>query len=994
MESQGSPLEPTAGENHKENLTVSAKTLLKCLYTNADTLTNKLAELETIITIESPDLIVVTEVVPKNCRTPICGPELNIKGYASWHNLNEVNNSEPPNGRGIIIYTLNELMVNPENITAESVREAIFVTIKLLGRGDTLLVGAFYRSPNSSPENNLALCNLLKSLGPASKYSHMLLLGDFNYKSIDWQTGTIHSNYNDEELFYDSVQDAYLYQHVQEPTRARGTRIQPSLIDLIFTNEETMVSEIKFHSPLGSSDHCVITFNYLCYTEIKDVSKKSKFVYDRGNYEALKNDLKDRWSDISGDDYDIDSLYHLFLEHYNSLVENHIPQTQRVISTQTCELKPYLGHHVKSQIKIRQRRWTRYLETRCPVKYEQYKTQRNYVKKLTKKALKQAQKDLAKKIKGNPKRFWAHVNSKRKTRETIPELISNNKSRKATTDIDKAETLSKYFQSVFVKEDCSSMPSSSKILGSKNYVRRLVVSEAVVFKKLTELNVNKSVGPDGVHPRVLKEAAEEFAKLLTIIFNKSLKSQTVPQIWKEAHVTPIHKKGSKSHAQNYRPISLTSVVCKVFESIIRDHMMEFLVEEQFLSNKQYGFMPKRSTTLQLLKVFDEWSEIIDEGGQVDCVYLDFQKAFDSVPHHRLLEKLKHIGITGELHGWIQNYLLNRTQRVIVNGVLSDIVEILSGVPQGSVLGPLLFLIYINDLPSFVISESYLFADDTKIFRCIEGKSDQSLLQSDLNSLSEWSNNWLLEFNADKCKSIHFGKQLHTDKSYYLMDKEGYKHELKKVEFEKDIGVITDQKMDFEYHIAEKVKKANQIMGTIRRSFKYMNEEMFVILYTSLVRPHLEYASSVWRPYKIKYIEQLETVQRRATKQIKSLQHLEYADRLKRLNMFSLSFRRLRGDMIEVFKIVNGIYDSDVTPQLTFSKNTRSRGNLLKLEIPKSKQNSRKNFFTVRVCKYWNSLPNEVIFCINVNEFKHKLDKFWREHPLKFNHLDTTYAQII
>ena len=380
-----------------------------------------------------------------------------------------------------------------------------------------------------------------------------------------------------------------------------------------------------------------------------------------------------------------------------------------------------------------------------------------------------------------------------------------------------------------------------------------------------------------------------------------------------------------------------------------------------------------------------WTEMLDNKGQIDCIYLDFQKAFDSVPHKRLLSKLKATGINGNLLGWISNFLTDRTQQVTVNGALSQLIEVLSGVPQGSVLGPLLFLIFINDLPSCVQSDAYLFADDTKVFRQIHCKNDQVALQRDMTTLSVWCEDWLLKFNSKKCKTVTFGKQLLFDKAYYVTDESGVKHEILKDTYEKDIGVTMDKDLNFSLHIGEKVKTANQIMGIIRRCFQYLTEEMFLTLYTTLVRPHLEYAVSVWCPYKMKDIDLIESVQRRATRQVKSLKHLSYEDRLKKLNLFSMSFRRLRGDMIETFKILNGKYDENAAPTLHLSHNTRTRGNMQKLEIQKSKSNVRKNFFTVRVGKYWNSLPNSVINCDKVDNFKTNLDRFWNDHPLKFDY---------
>ena len=261
--------------------------------------------------------------------------------------------------------------------------------------------------------------------------------------------------------------------------------------------------------------------------------------------------------------------------------------------------------------------------------------------------------------------------------------------------------------------------------------------------------------------------------------------------------------------------------------------------------------------------------------------------------------------------------------------------------------------------------------------------DQYVLKTDLNRLCDWSKQWLLNFNASKCKVVSYGKQKFADKAYYLKDEDNFRTIITEANSEKDIGIIVDSKLDFGSHIAEKCKLANQRMGTIKRTFTFMDKEMFQMLYTSLVRPHLEYAVSVWNPSKLTYIDQLETVQRRATKQVNSLRHMSYEQRLKELNLFTLSFRRLRGDMIETFKMVNELYDPVACPFLPKSTNSRTRGNSQKLLIQKSKQNTRKNFFTLRVCKYWNSLPNTVIECNTVEEFKTKLDKHWFNHPLKY-----------
>ena len=220
--------------------------------------------------------------------------------------------------------------------------------------------------------------------------------------------------------------------------------------------------------------------------------------------------------------------------------------------------------------------------------------------------------------------------------------------------------------------------------------------------------------------------------------NKYLNLKCLPHEWKKANVSALFKKGDNKMASNYRPVSLTSVVCKTMEKFVRDHVSNFMNKNELFSDKQYGFLPKRSTVLQLLNIIDEWSLAVDEGYEINCLYLDFMKAFDTVPHQRLLRKLESYGITDPLLSWISDFLNNRVPRVIVNGTPSSWSKVLSGIPQGSVLGPLLFIIFINDICESLSSSAYLFADDTKLFRIIKEDKDTELLQSDIDTIMNWS----------------------------------------------------------------------------------------------------------------------------------------------------------------------------------------------------------------------------------------------------------------
>ncbi len=422
------------------------------------------------------------------------------------------------------------------------------------------------------------------------------------------------------------------------------------------------------------------------------------------------------------------------------------------------------------------------------------------------------------------------------------------------------------------------------------------------------------------------------------------------------------------------------------ESVIRDEVMEHMMANKLLSEKQYGFVPGRSTVLQLLKVLDDWTYMVDQGIQVDTIFLDFMKAFDRVPHKRLLKKVKGYGVTGYFLGWLQSFLTGRTQQVVVNGAHSEWSPVTSGIPQGSVMGPVLFVIFINDLPTSVKSSIYLFADDTKIFSHIINQSDVSVLQNDLDSLQKWSDTWLLKFHPNKCKVATIGKQK-IQSSYHMKDDMGQPIMLDRISEEKDIGVTIDTDLSFEAHIASITSKASQIMGAIRRTFTALDNEHMMMLYKSQVRSILEYANPVWSPYKRKDINLVENVQRRATKNLPGMANLSYPERLSKLKLPTLLYRRLRGDMITTYKILHGIHDKVICPDMHYIGESITQGNSMKLfeRRPTGGTNLRKFFFTLRVPRMWNTLPKHVVRSENVRQFEHNLDKFWESVPWKYDH---------
>ena len=507
--------------------------------------------------------------------------------------------------------------------------------------------------------------------------------------------------------------------------------------------------------------------------------------------------------------------------------------------------------------------------------------------------------------------------------------------------------------------------SASKDIGD------IEVDFDVVQGLLKDLNIYKSGGPDDLHPKLLKtlSANNSFVSAVTKLFSRCSEKGMIPDIWKTARVTALHKKGSKCEARNYRPISLTCILCKLFEKVVRSHLIEHL--QDHFHDAQHGFLSGRSCLSNLFYCFDKIDEILAGGEDVDILYLDFQKAFDQVPHKRLLHKLKMYGITGKTLEVISDFLSGRTFHVRVGDAASEFFRVLSGVPQGSVLGPLLFLIYINDIPNGIKSFLLLFADDLKL---IVNANLPNITQSDLDILSDWQKKWLLSFNTTdgKCKVLQVSKKgkARQYNEYFLNGTV-----LPVIESEKDLGVNVMSDLKWDYHISQSLSKAKQCVGWVSRSVISRELSVMLNIYKSLVRPNLEYCVQLWCPVPAhgnwSTIMELESVQRSFTRLIDGIGLLPYRERLQKLKLTTLIERRARGDLIEVFKTFRG--KCNYGDQ--FFNKSRSGYNILLSGDHATKVNA----FQTRVVKYWNKLDKSVKRAENVVDFKILLEDYKVTH---------------
>ena len=905
----------------------------------------------------APDIICITEALPKNARYPVQNAEFQIEGYDMYTNIEGAH-------RGVIIYTAKYLKASVIDTQSIQCKESCWVEISLRNR-DTLLVGCIYRSPNNSSFDNTNLLSALRSACEIHKYTHVMICGDFNCPHIDWEDGTTNAAETtiDHQLL-ECLRDCYLTQHVKEPTHRRSTQ-RPTTIDLVLTNEENMIEQLKVEPPLGKSHHSTLVYTLRTYAEI-DNKIYTSIQYDKGNYAKFRDKMTAYDWENDLEPLSCEEAWMLFKDRFNKHSNECIPK--KIYKGGKKNKPPWMNTDALNKIKQKSKAHRRYLKSLSNDDYTTYSRARNQARWECRKAKKQFERCISTEAKKNPKAFYKYVNSKTKTTTGVSNLKTE--TGMATTDQEKAEALNQFFTGVFTKET-----QPIPVFEQREIQHQLcipIITSQDVLKKLTKMKPNKSPGPDGIHPRPIRELGDSIAKPIAHIINKTLAKGEIPSEWKEANVTPVFKKGKKSECGNYRPVSLTSVVCKLAESIIRDSILQHLKQNKLLVSCQHGFCQGRSCSTQLLYCLDIWTNLLDSGLDVDAIYLDFAKAFDSVPHERLLRKAKGYGIRDGLLEWIRSFLIGRRQKVTVKGASSEWSSVTSGVPQGSVLGPLLFVLFVNDMPDVVQSYIALFADDAKLFTAVTCPEDHQQLQDDLNKLHAWTTTWQLKFNATKCKVMHLGRR--NPKSQYKIENTTLENTVE----EKDLGVTIDPELKMDAHIERQVNKANSILGMIRRTFDHLDNTTFINLYKSMVRPHLEYCHAVTFPRFERQVKLLENVQRRATKLVPGLKDLSYTDRLKKLKLPTLTYRRHRGDIIEAYKYIHGHYQVESSPLVLDDRQIIIRGHEYRIKKARCNTSLRQHFFINRIVSVWNNLPRSVVSAPSINALKNRLDSHWEE----------------
>ena len=831
------------------------------------------------------------------------------------------------------------------------------IWVKVFANKTSHFVASWYRPPGSTSEEFQLFreqLDYIRTHHKGKKLPPVHVLGDFNFKDIDCpdrlsKSGSTLSQ-SEGQILIDIMNDHGLEQMVHFPTREKNT------LDLILTTLPGQFQDV--HSPDKLSDHDIVSGTLKIFTPPIKKPRRKVYLYQKGDNESMRKDTlefaKEKYFNGHSDTRSVQENFDLLTSFIQDSADKHIPsKTSRSVSS-----IPWIAPEIRRKIRRKNKTHAKAKKTDSSKLRSKFETLRREIKADVRKQHDLYVNNLVGDVKTNPRDFYRYINSQKKDTQGIPPLKRKNGKGVAQSDLEKAEEFSGQFTDVFNKNEHTQVPLLDR---SAPFMNDIVVSKDGVIKLLKGLNSSEALGPDELHPRVLKELATELGPVFAHLFQQSIDTGEIPKEWSLANICLLFKRCDRSLACNYHLVSLTCVPCKLLEHIVcsNTRIMAHLDEYKLLSDRQHAFRKGHSCKTQLTTVINDWAKILDNRGQVDTFILDFEKAFDTPSQELLKSKLFSYGTGGKTLKWIDSFLCFRQQRVVVNGVKSDWAPVLSGVPQGTLLGPLLFSLYINDISSDIESEIRLFANDCVCYREIKDEVDIMKLQRDIDRLGSWARKWGMRFQPVKCNMMQLTrKQIKKIHASYTL--EGT--DLKNVESIKYLGVTITSDLRWNTHVSNVCTKTNRTLGFLRRNLYSCPQEVEEAAYKGLVRPVLDYGSSVWDPPGVVLQEELESVQKRAARFVTGNYNYETGSMtgiLGQLKWESLKKRRKDNRLILLYKGLKGkasVPTVDLVPKARRCRNQHS----MAFQTPIANTDVYKGSFFSRTIRDWNALPDSLI----------------------------------
>lgn len=916
---------------------------------NARSLVNKVTELEHLLLSRSPPVVIVTETwinndIPNDVVVP--------PGYRvfRWDR-----NSR---GGGVAIVIKKCISAVPINC---NLSESVWC--KFTYANTNYLIGAVYRPPATSPEFLEDLQTFLNS--NVNKTTKLVLAGDFNLPNIDWiSLSAGNKDATSSEKLFEIMISHNLTQIVQQATRV--TSGSQSLLDLVFLSGTMEDFSVTVED--GISDHKLISVEILCGTK----PGKRPFVrvpvsdYGRADDTSILDFLETAFDDFkqASDSEPVDCLWQKLKSIINSCIERFVP----IRLKKTRKTNPWITRdviHTKRKIKRlrkRQGHSEQISQLRAALKIQISKSKKKFFNET-----------LSGFLRTSPRKFWLYLSDRKEAIEHI--AVGSDV---VTQKQDIANGFNRFFQSVFTKmaftdEDKEMADTCTCAMDPVSF------DQAGVFQQLLNLNEKKANGPDGIPTVFLRRYAEWMSFYLVIIFEKSLLTHSLPKDWLSAIVKPVFKSGDRMLFTNYRPVSLTCVCCKVFEHVIAKQMAIFLETNGLICRQQHGFRQGLSTLSQLIETLHDFAAAVDNREQVDVICIDFAKAFDKVSHHKLLFKLKRTGVNENILKWIEAYLTNRKQLVRIDGFESESLDVYSGVPQGSVLGPLLFLVYINDVVDIVNPpvKIKLFADDCLIYAPVTCANDQIVINDCLDDFQTWCDKWEMKINYSKTTYTHITTKKHVLPFTYSIGP----NYLPQVCAFKYLGVHITNDLKWRAHVENVCCASYRKLRFLRAKLPNATKDVKLLAYKTFVRPVLEYACAAWSPHQKDLIDKLERIQRLSARFIcsKYKRTDSVTEMLKLSGLESLEIRRQKQRLKVFFQILHGQIKIDRTIYVHPPHKLSSRINHDAAVRPFGARTDvfRKSFFP-DVIEAWNKLPRHIVENSDVKKFECALDVYFAE----------------